>query len=726
MLLNGEELEEEGYHSNRICIRTKLKTAVFDYFKMVYRGMTCWVRAIEVPGWVPDFEEDGKEGYDVNDGSHEDDMYGGVSENHKDVEGNSVRQNDVHSEDPFGIYEVLNKKRDGKNINDKHEDSLKYPAGFTPNEDGDVPVEKVDNWSDENRVNNGQKDRIWARLYKESLNSRKSILKAELTDLDEVIDKGEGSDADGHRRWEVVRLIQEVEKVDAMEVAQKAKIKWSIEGDENSKYYHGMLNKKRGRLIIRGVLVDGILMESPHSVKHDFFEHFNNRFKKPNKSRVLLEGDFVKKISLEQNDDLERENIIGNDVVDAVKWFFCMERSQKEVTRLFITLIPKVPNDNMVKDFRPISLIGSLYNVIAKHLANRLVTVLDDIVDEIQSAFVTDRQILDDPFILNEIVHWCNNKKKQSMIFKVDCEKMYDSVRWDFIDDILRRFSFGEKWCFLSQKNSLWVRVVKALHGEDGKIGKKVQPSFITPKLGNGANTSFWDVAWCRDIAFKNLVPRLYALESMNNIESWSLAGSGDFSVSSVRKLIDNAILPKGISKTRWIKEIFGQEDPSMVNVYDEVVYRSFYWIRFRCKAKFSFIDWLKNPNLILLLEIMGCLFNLTCAINDRVVSKEWSGMIGSHRFIFLPRSSLYWRGSFPLLGGLFRGFGIAPFSRRTLLIVRRPPEPISYFSLVTKGAYLLPVSTKEYEMKSSYEFNTKYPLGSDDARADIEITVVT
>nr|GFC92247.1 RNA-directed DNA polymerase, eukaryota [Tanacetum cinerariifolium] len=71
---------------------------------------------------------------------------------------------------------------------------------------------------------------------------RKSILKAELADLDGVIDKREGSDTDGHRRREVIRLIQEVEKVDAIEVSQKAKIKWSIEGDENSKYYHGVLN----------------------------------------------------------------------------------------------------------------------------------------------------------------------------------------------------------------------------------------------------------------------------------------------------------------------------------------------------------------------------------------------------------------------------------------------------------------------------------------------------
>nr|GEV59479.1 hypothetical protein [Tanacetum cinerariifolium]GEW71123.1 hypothetical protein [Tanacetum cinerariifolium] len=132
------------------------------------------VRAIEVPGWVPEFEKDGEEGYDVNDGSHENDMHGGVSENFKDVEvsetnfeevpdksifkGNFLRQNDVHYEDPFGIYEVL--KRNGENIDDKYEDSLKYPPGFTPNEEGDVPVEKVDNWSDENRVNDGQEDGV--------------------------------------------------------------------------------------------------------------------------------------------------------------------------------------------------------------------------------------------------------------------------------------------------------------------------------------------------------------------------------------------------------------------------------------------------------------------------------------------------------------------------------------------------------------------------------------
>nr|GEX31906.1 nucleotide-binding alpha-beta plait domain-containing protein [Tanacetum cinerariifolium] len=57
-LLNAKELEEGGYHSNRLCIRTKINMAVV------------WVRAIEVPGWVPDFEDDcDDDDFESNDGT---------------------------------------------------------------------------------------------------------------------------------------------------------------------------------------------------------------------------------------------------------------------------------------------------------------------------------------------------------------------------------------------------------------------------------------------------------------------------------------------------------------------------------------------------------------------------------------------------------------------------------------------------------------------------------
>nr|GEX15562.1 zinc knuckle CX2CX4HX4C [Tanacetum cinerariifolium] len=70
----------------------------------------------------------------------------------------------------------------------------------------------------------------------------------------------------------------------------------------------------------------------------------------------------------------------------------------------FIALIPKVLDAKFVSDFRPISLIGCVYNVITKVLANRLMEVISDLVSDTQSAFVSGRQILDGPFILDELL----------------------------------------------------------------------------------------------------------------------------------------------------------------------------------------------------------------------------------------------------------------------------------------------------------------------------------
>ncbi|GKC47456.1 hypothetical protein Tco_1065178, partial [Tanacetum coccineum] len=101
-------------------------------------------------------------------------------------------------------------------------------------------------------------------------------------------------------------------------------------------------------------------------------------------------------------------SLIEKDMLAAMKYFFHYSRIPKGCNSSFIALIQKTPEAKMVKDFRPISFIGSLYKIIAKILANRLVMVLGDIVNEVQSAFVADRQILDGPFILNEVLQWCS------------------------------------------------------------------------------------------------------------------------------------------------------------------------------------------------------------------------------------------------------------------------------------------------------------------------------
>nr|KAJ0186612.1 hypothetical protein LSAT_V11C900494860 [Lactuca sativa] len=52
--------------------------------------------------------------------------------------------------------------------------------------------------------------------------------------------------------WEVANL----DKLDIFDLAQKANVKWSVEGDENSRFFHGMLKKKH-HIFICGVSVNG-------------------------------------------------------------------------------------------------------------------------------------------------------------------------------------------------------------------------------------------------------------------------------------------------------------------------------------------------------------------------------------------------------------------------------------------------------------------------------------
>ncbi|GKD04379.1 RNA-directed DNA polymerase, eukaryota, reverse transcriptase zinc-binding domain protein [Tanacetum coccineum] len=101
----------------------------------------------------------------------------------------------------------------------------------------------------------------------------------------------------------------------------------------------------------------------------------------------------------------------------------------------FIALIPKSQNANLVKDYRPISLIESLYKIIAKILANRLVVVLGDIVSDVQSTFVADRQILDGPLILNDLIQCKAIHGKDGLLGK-SVKSHFPSIWLDIIRDL--------------------------------------------------------------------------------------------------------------------------------------------------------------------------------------------------------------------------------------------------------------------------------------------------
>nr|GEY37043.1 RNA-directed DNA polymerase, eukaryota, reverse transcriptase zinc-binding domain protein [Tanacetum cinerariifolium] len=171
-------------------------------------------------------------------------------------------------------------------------------------------------------------------------------------------------------------------------------------------------------------------------------------------------------------------------------------------------------------------------------------------------------------------------------------------------------------WKFLTQKESLWTKVITDIHGVNGNLysGCKMGGcscwlsivneirvlqikgvdifEFLKLRLGNGDMIKFWLDNWYEGGILKNILPRLYALENEKevtvssmlndlNLEGvieeeqlnilseivrsinlvsmydrwvWSLENSGEFTVASTQKLIDEVRLPKIGDMTRWVK----------------------------------------------------------------------------------------------------------------------------------------------------------------------------
>jgi hypothetical protein len=94
----------------------------------------------------------------------------------------------------------------------------------------------------------------------------------------------------------------------------------------------------------------------------------------------------------------------------------------------FIVLIPKHSDPLGTSDYHPISLIGCMYNVLAKLLATHLNKIIHKLIRSNQAAFLTGRQILDGSLIAKEIINVARAEKIKLLLFKVDFEKAFDGV----------------------------------------------------------------------------------------------------------------------------------------------------------------------------------------------------------------------------------------------------------------------------------------------------------
>lgn len=113
---------------------------------------------------------------------------------------------------------------------------------------------------------------------------------------------------------------------------------------------------------------------------------------------------------------------------------------------LLLHLFQKKVGAIELNDFRSISLVGGVYKIISKLLAERLKKVIHRIVDRQQMAFIKGRQIMDAVVIANELVDSRVKSKQPGVICKLDIQKAYDHANWNYLVNMLQKMGFGAKW----------------------------------------------------------------------------------------------------------------------------------------------------------------------------------------------------------------------------------------------------------------------------------------
>jgi len=140
---------------------------------------------------------------------------------------------------------------------------------------------------------------------------------------------------------------------------------------------------------------------------------------------------------------------VGADVTREVKKLLQGGEIQKGWNETVVVLIPKVSNPERLKDLRPISLCNVVYKIASKVLSNRLKFILPEIIALNQSAFVPRRMITDNVLLAYEMTHYMQTKRsgKQSYAaVKMDMSKAYDRVEWSFLEKMMIKLGFHERW----------------------------------------------------------------------------------------------------------------------------------------------------------------------------------------------------------------------------------------------------------------------------------------
>ncbi|XP_074297209.1 uncharacterized protein LOC141627911 [Silene latifolia] len=263
---------------------------------------------------------------------------------------------------------------------------------------------------------------------------------------------------------------------------QKAKVQWSLEGDLNTTYFHHIIKK---RVMLNKILEiedkEGVLCSEGETIQNAFLTYYQELLGEKhatddvnltvvrrgkcctNAHALILNMPVTKEeiktclFSLPKDKSpgpdgytsqffRDAWDIVGEEISGAILNFFKTGKLLAQINSTIITLMPKVDRPSSVKHFRPIACCNVIYKTIYKLICNRLALVLPDIVSRNQGAFVKG-SILKNILFCQDLVRLCHRGHvSPRCMFKLDLQKAYDTIEWQFLEQMLAALQFPESF----------------------------------------------------------------------------------------------------------------------------------------------------------------------------------------------------------------------------------------------------------------------------------------
>jgi hypothetical protein len=285
------------------------------------------------------------------------------------------------------------------------------------------------------------------------------------------------------RKGEIQFKLMKIYEEEELYWFSRSSEKWLLEGDNSTTYFHCVDNGRRRKNTMYSLKKDDIHIQGTADLLTHATEYYKMLFG-PGEGNLMQLADSVwsvqEKLSDEDNIKLNepfseeeiqaaissmvKNKAPGPDGIPVEFYQACWPIIKNDIMNIFydwklgvldlyrlnfgmIILLQKAPDADVIQKYRPVCLLQVLYKWLTKVATLRVEPFMNKLISPCQTAFIKGRNIMDGVMSLHEILHEAKRKKQQGVVLKLDFEKAYDKVDWNYLMKCISHNGFCEEWC---------------------------------------------------------------------------------------------------------------------------------------------------------------------------------------------------------------------------------------------------------------------------------------